>query len=129
MSRLRDKFKMVPMAEISGPALTFYEILTMINSSYCRAGPNLNSHSLTKALKGELRSRTCCAQAENINILSAPRYRTLAGLLHLVCIPQPPQGSGSWKIPPFVALRVDEGRDKGRDHSNSVELTHTKKVM
>lgn len=24
-----------------------------------------------------------------------------AGLLHLVCIPQPAQGSGLWKIPPL----------------------------
>lgn len=42
-----------------------------------------------------------------------------AGLLHLVCIPQPAQGSGLWKIPPLWHSGGDEGKDKGRDPSCS----------
>lgn len=59
---------------------------------------------------------------EDQHTISGEMLRS-AGLLHLVCIPQPSTGGKSLvENSTFAPFRSDEGRDKGRVLSNSVEL-------
>lgn len=62
-------------------------------------------------------------KAKHLNILLLLRS---TDLLHLACIPQRTQGSGSWKIPALWHLGGwDDGKDKGQDpcYSYSADLT------
>lgn len=122
------------MAELSALALTLGRVLAVINRRHWRhrlprgRGQALQSQ-FNKGPRREIFEELdmLCTSRERQHTVSA-EIRRSAGLLHLVCIPQPATG-GKWLVEnsTFAPFRIDEGRDKGRVPSISVELAIKKK--
>lgn len=69
-----------------------------------------------------------CASRERQHTISA-KIRRSAGLLHLVCIPQPPTGgSDLWKIPPLRHSGLMKAEIKG-EYRATVWNRHKKKGL
>lgn len=122
------------MAELSALALTLGRVLTAINRRHWR---HRLPHGRGLALQSQFNKGPRRKISEELDMLCTSRerqhtvsaeIRRSAGLLHLVCIPQPATG-GKWLVEnsTFAPFRIDEGRDKGRAPSNSVELAIKKK--